>query len=50
MGHRKEQRKSRVGPLGLDVPEAPLPSISRTGQGHTGWCARDSGVGAGSLV
>lgn len=28
-----------VGPLDSDVPEAPLPSISHTGQGHTGRCA-----------
>lgn len=50
MGNRREQRKSKVGPLGLGGPEAQLPSISHTGQGHTERCASESGVGAGSLV
>lgn len=35
-----------MGPLGLDGPEARLPSISHAGQRHTG----RSGVAAGSLA
>lgn len=40
IGNRGEQRTSRVGPLGLDVPRGSLPSISHTDQGHTGVSAR----------
>lgn len=43
-GEQGRKRKSKVGPLGLDGPEAQLPSISHTGQGHTGRCAYESGV------
>lgn len=42
MGNRREQRKSKVGPLDLDGPKAQLPSISHTGQGHTERCACES--------
>lgn len=34
-----------MGPLGLEGPEAQLPSISHAGPGHPG----RSGAGAGSL-
>lgn len=40
MGNRREQRKSKVGPLGLDGRGAQLPSVSHTGQGHRKVCMR----------
>lgn len=42
-----EQRKSKVGHLGLDGPKAQLPIISHIGQGCPGRCAcRISGLGS----